>query len=82
MIKIIESTDNKHDEIIISVRDNDKALYNLLQYIKSLSDKGHMFDVIVDPDTEYKKAFEIDGDGAFGIANIILNKAIKNVKIN
>jgi len=47
-----------------------KVLIDLTTHIKSLSDIGHSFTVIVDPESDDKKEFFIDGDGAFRIKSI------------
>lgn len=74
MIKYIkENKDNMNKTKIITIKVNDVTgdLENLLKCIKTTSDPGHTFDVIVDPiDTKNAESFEMDGDGSFQIIDI------------
>ena len=74
MIKYIkENKDDMNKTKIITIKVNDVTgdLENLLKCIKTTSDPGHTFDVIVDPiDTENAESFEMDGDGSFQIIDI------------
>ena len=57
--------------IEIQVKDPDNQLKELLEYIRDKANPGHSFPVVVDPnDSEYKKEFGFDGDGAFYIKSI------------
>ena len=70
MIKILESRDSDIKKITIETRDSEGQLAKLLDDIKATAAAGHTFDVIVDPDAETPRAYEIDGDGAFRINDI------------
>lgn len=70
MIKILESYDSDIKKITIETRDSEGQLAKLLDDIKATAAAGHTFDVIVDPDAETPRAYEIDGDGAFRINDI------------
>lgn len=70
MIKILESHDSDIKKITIETRDSEGQLAKLLDDIKKTAALGHTFDVIVDPDAETPRSYEIDGDGAFAISNI------------
>jgi len=68
-------------EIKIEVRDPENQLIQLIDYIRKISGPGHSFEVIVDPDdSELKKSFFIDGDGAFFISKIEKDKRIFKLK--
>lgn len=76
----IEEQSNDYTEIVINVRDLENSLLRLIDYIQKKANPGHSFEVIVDPkDSEYRKSFFIDGDGAFFIKDIKKNG--KKVKI-
>lgn len=60
---------DKLKTIIVTCRDKENTLENLLQRIKNLGNIGHSFDIIVDPDGERKK-FEWDGDGSDYIKDV------------
>lgn len=61
-------------KIEIEVRDPDKSLVQLINYIRMISNPGHSFEVIVDPDSQdHRQTFDIDGDGSFFIKSIKLN---------
>lgn len=71
---------NDYDTIVIEVRDTDRELIKMIDYIMHTANIGHSFEVVVDPNlSDYRKRFFIDGDGSFSIANIKLNG--KKVKI-
>lgn len=70
MIKILESYDSDIKKITIETRDSEGQLAKLLDDIKVTAATGHTFDVIVDPNAETPRAYEIDGDGAFRINDI------------
>jgi len=75
-----ESITNDYTELVINVRDAENSLVRLIDYIQKKSSPGHSFSVVVDPDdSEYKKSFYMDGDGAFFIKDI--KKDGKLVKI-
>ena len=57
--------------ITVLVRDQDDQLEKMIEYIRNKANPGHSFPVIVDPnDSEYRKEFFFDGDGAFFIKKI------------
>jgi hypothetical protein len=59
-------------KIELFVNDEDNQLGSFLAYVKKISGVGHSFIVVVDPDdSEYRKKFSFDGDGAFSIQKII-----------
>ena len=63
--------------ITILVDDQDEQLEKFLKLIKIASQIGHSFPVVVDPDdSEYKRDFFFDGDGAFKIRDM----KIRNLK--
>lgn len=65
---------DEKDVITVELRDPDKSLVRLLEYIKGNANIGHSYEVIVDPDDkERKKSFGIDGDGPFYIFSIKQN---------
>lgn len=74
MIRIIESV-NDEKTITLKVNDPDKQLSKLLNDIKTTAQSGHTFNVVVDPDDEEPRAYEIDGDGACHINDISESKA-------
>jgi len=48
-----------------------ETLLPLLEYLKRQAGIGHSFPIVVDPeDSEYKKEFYMDGDGAAHIISI------------
>lgn len=54
------------ERLTVSVRGDDGGLRKLLAHIRDTAGIGHSFEVVVDPDnSEYRKRFDIDGDGAF-----------------
>lgn len=61
---------------VISCRDGDSHILNLIQDVKKSSDGGHSFDVVVDPDKDEKgnKHF-VDGDGSDQIHSITSTNA-------
>lgn len=76
MIRILENinedkTIDKKEKIIhIKVNDSEKQLAELLADIKNTASMGHTFDVIVDPDCDKPRTYEMDGDGSFKIKDI------------
>jgi len=77
ILNILNEYKSEGDTIItIQVSDSENSLQRMLEHIKSNSDGGHSFEVIVDPDgdVDQKKSFGIDGDGAFNIRNIKVSK--------
>ena len=65
-------SDYRHKfSITIIAKDPDGQLKKLLEAIKSTANPGHSFPVVLDPDdSENKKEFYFDGDGAFYIDKI------------
>lgn len=62
---------SENKNIQMNVSDPDNQIEKLLNYISDISSQGHSFQVVVDPeDSEYNKAFWIDGDGACKIIDI------------
>jgi len=72
--------DDYRNLIEIDVRDPDNQLLYLLEYIRKLAAPGHSFEVVVDPNSDGEESFGIDGDGAFYINKIKLNKRIVKFK--
>ena len=65
-VPIIIESKEWDDRLTVSVRGDDGGLRKLLAYIRDTAGIGHSFDVVVDPDdSEHRKRFDIDGDGAF-----------------
>ena len=61
-------------KIEVEVRDPDKSLVRFIDYVRNLSNPGHSFEVIIDPDNrEKRKSFDFDGDGPFFIKSIKLD---------
>lgn len=56
--------------IIITCRDQDNTLEDLLNSIKTIGNTGHSFSIIVDPDEKGREKFEWDGDGTDHIFKI------------
>lgn len=46
------------------VNDPDSHIKDLFNYIKTLANIGHSFEVVVDPGSSYESTFLIDGDGS------------------
>lgn len=62
---VIESKD-WDEEFTVQVRGDEGGLRKLLDYIRETAGIGHSFEVVVDPDdSQYRKRFDIDGDGPF-----------------
>ena len=60
-----------NSKLVIELDDQDSQLSQFLHYVKDISGIGHSFEVVVDPDdSEHRKSFYLDGDGAFRIKNI------------
>lgn len=74
MIKVLESNSNKDITITITLSDPDNVIMSMLNDIKSTSEQGHSFDILVDPDAEQvgelPRSYTVDGDGAFRIIKI------------
>jgi hypothetical protein len=71
--KFKEELNNK--KIIITCRDRDNNLEDLLEYIQSIGNGGHSFEIIVDPTTSnYTKTFYWDGDGSDRIEGITVER--------
>lgn len=70
--KIINEADQSKDKykLVIELRDPDHSLEKLIQYIADSANVGHSYEVIVDPDSDGKKSFGIDGDGPFHIFSV------------
>jgi hypothetical protein len=65
--------------ITVLVRDQDDQLEKIVKHIQRASSPGHSFPVIVDPnDSEYRKEFYFDGDGAFYIKKIKVTEIEKD----
>ena len=82
------STKHKYNdmlEVTMNLIDPDSQLIFLIDYINRLSNPGHSFEVVVDPDMrENRKSFFIDGDGSFRIKDLKMNGkkvVVKNDKI-
>jgi len=53
---------------------NQLGIIHSRDYIGDIGSVGHSFEVVVDPDdSEYRKAFGFDGDGADHIASVELD---------
>ena len=62
------------NKIEIEVRDPNKSLVRLTDYIQKIANPGHSFEIIVDPNSRQKrKSFDFDGDGPFFIKSIKLD---------
>jgi hypothetical protein len=73
--------DKGYDKLTIILRDPNDQLVKMLYDIMSKANPGHSYEVVVDPDdSEYRKSFFIDGDGAFFIKKITKNKKEVDVK--
>lgn len=71
---------DQYDELKIMLRDPDKQLIKMIDYIMHTANVGHSFEVVVDPDmSENRMSFFMDGDGSFFIKDVTLNG--KKVKI-
>jgi hypothetical protein len=58
-------------EIRVKLRDPEKQLVKLICYIQRVSNPGHSFEVVVDPnDSEHRKSFFMDGDGPFFVEKV------------
>jgi len=58
-----------------------ESLLPLIHYMKQTGSIGHSFSIIVDPDdSEYKKEFYLDGDGAGRIDDIKIDDKIYKPK--
>lgn len=69
----LRGENEKH--IVLTVSDSEGTLLRLVEYIKSVANRGHSFTVSVDPDDkEYHKDFYIDGDGADHIYDITVEE--------
>lgn len=74
--KYLNEEEQEFKEIELKVRDREGTLEELLNYIKDIGNIGHSFEIVVDPDnSEYKKTFGWDGDGADYIKNIKVESA-------
>lgn len=63
--------DDELAEIVVTYRDDENDLEELLNYIKSNGNGGHSFEIVVDPDMkENKKTFYWDGDGICFIKDV------------
>lgn len=72
MVKLL-GEERKFKKIIITARDEENNLENLINYIKQNTDPGHCSTIIIDATRttkEGKKTFEIDGDGSDKIYSI------------
>ena len=56
--------------IIVTCRDQDNTLEDLIKYIKGIGNTGHTFNIVVDDE----KTFEWDGDGSDAIFEIKVDK--------
>lgn len=73
-------TKDSANSIVIELDDADGNLAKLLAHIKETAAVGHSFDVVVDPDdSEHRKRFFFDGDGAFKIRRIKTNDCADRV---
>lgn len=70
MIKIIESINDKEKIINIKVNDITGDFSQLIDDIKKTAAMGHTFDVIVDPECEDPRTYEMDGDRSFRIDEV------------
>ena len=64
---------NEDKKITIKARDGENTLEELLNYIKSVGNTGHSFEIVADPDLtkeEGKESFFWDGDGSDSILDI------------
>lgn len=65
-VPIVIESKEWDDRFTIAVRGDDGELRKLLAYIRDTAGIGHSFGVVVDPDnSDHRKHFSIDGDGAF-----------------
>jgi len=65
----------EYKQITIWVRDGEDSLEHLLRYLKQVGNMGHSFSIVVDPDnSDYKKIFGWDGDGADHIGRISVKR--------
>lgn len=62
--------------ITIVCRDEERNLESLLRYIQETARIGHSFPVVVDPtDSEFRRTYTIDGDGADKIDTITVTES-------
>jgi len=68
---IIRKAKSGRKKYTLTVKDTDKNLIELLEYIKGIGNAGHSFEILVDPDDkDYTKSFGWDGDGSDKIFDI------------
>jgi hypothetical protein len=65
-----EEKDKEFKTYTITAKDPEGNLRDLLEYIKSLGNTGHSFEIVVDPNKDDEKKFYWDGDGSDSIKNI------------
>lgn len=74
--KIVNEAENNKDKIklVIELRDPDGSLEKLIRYIAESANGGHSYEVLVDVGNDGEKSFGIDGDGAFHIFDVKVEK--------
>lgn len=70
----LEATQAIQKIIIICSGEVGKTIKEMMDHIKSTTNGGHSFEIVVDPeDRERKKSFSIDGDGADRIESVSIS---------
>ena len=73
-VKVPELRDGER-RIIITCRDTEKSIENLIRAIQGTANPGHSFPVVIDPDdSDYCQKFFIDGDGSDYIGDITIEE--------
>lgn len=73
-VKAPELRENEK-RIIITCRDAENSIENLIRAIQGTANPGHSFPVVIDPDDSgYRQEFFIDGDGSDYIGDITIEE--------
>ncbi len=81
-VKVPELRENEK-RIIITCRDAEKSIENLIRAIQGTANPGHSFPVVIDPDDSgYRQEFFIDGDGSDYIGDITIEEYKEEIEDN
>lgn len=73
-VKAPKLRDENEKHYILTVSDYEGQILELLQTISTITQKGHSFNIVLDPNSENETKFFIDGDGMDKIYDITINE--------